>query len=81
MRQEAGFPKDSITFVPISGLTGENLSSKATDPSLTSWYDGPTLIEILDKCRVPRRAANKPLRVTIMDYEQRSAGDMIGDCV
>lgn len=81
LRQEAGFRKDNITFVPISGLTGENLSSKSSDPNLTKWYDGPCLLDILDECQVPKRAANKPLRITVMDYEQRNAGDLIGDCV
>lgn len=47
---EQHFDKKNITFVPISGLTGENLITKATDPNLTKWYgeDNPCLFDILD---------------------------------
>lgn len=42
--KQAGFNLANVSFVPCSGLSGENLV-KATEPKLTSWYTGPTLIE------------------------------------
>lgn len=44
-RIEAG-----VTFVPCSGLTGENLVKPPQDERLTSWYEGPTLAELIGKC-------------------------------
>lgn len=65
-----GFKETDITFVPISGLLGENLTSKATEERLTSWYgtDSPCLLELLDKMRLPQRNFTKPLRLTISEY-------------
>jgi sulfate adenylyltransferase subunit 1 (EFTu-like GTPase family) len=38
-----------VTFVPCSGLAGENLSAPpAAAVSGASWYEGPTLLETLD---------------------------------
>lgn len=67
--------------MPISGLEGLNLIEKYTDPNLTSWWKGESLMEMLDKVKVPTRTVNKPLRLTVMDYTSRTQGAMIGDCV
>jgi elongation factor 1 alpha-like protein len=54
--------------VPISGLNGDNLIERSTNPDLTSWYKGECLVEILDRLRVPKRALDKPLRLTVLEY-------------
>ena len=41
----AGFKDKDVTFVPVSGLSGENLASPPTVASLTEWYTGGTLIQ------------------------------------
>jgi elongation factor 1-alpha len=62
-----GFKKDSITFVPISGFDGDNM----TEPSENlSWYKGPTLIDALDCFKIPKRPTKKPLRIPIQDVYQ-----------
>ena len=76
-----GFKKEDITFVPISGLEGHNLIKRCEDENLNKWYSGESLIEILDKVKVPPRLTTKPLRLTVMDYFNRSKGEMIGDVV
>ena len=43
--KQAGFKESDISFVPCSGLGGENLTKPVKDPFLSSWYDGPTLVE------------------------------------
>lgn len=47
--KQAGFKENDVTYVPCSGLTGENLVKTPTDPNLTSWYKGPTLISVIGK--------------------------------
>ena len=45
-----GFKAADTSFIPISALTDENVTRKATEPRLTSWYgtDQPCLLELLD---------------------------------
>lgn len=45
---QAGFKRGKLTFIPVSGLCGENLIARSS-PALNSWYSGPTLIEKLGK--------------------------------
>jgi elongation factor 1 alpha-like protein len=42
--KQAGFLLKNVTWVPCSGLTGENLIARK-DPKLTAWYSGPTLVQ------------------------------------
>jgi elongation factor 1 alpha-like protein len=62
----AGFQPGNISFVPCSGIKGENILAKATDPQ-ASWYTGPTLVEELDKAEPTTHSLDKPLRMTIND--------------
>lgn len=39
----AGFLQKNISFIPCSGLTGENIVHKPAD-TLMPWYNGPTLV-------------------------------------
>lgn len=57
-----GFSKTAMTFVPISGWTGDNL----IEPSAKmGWWTGPTLLQALDSLTVPKRPLEKPLRLPI----------------
>ena len=41
----AGFQPSNVSFVPCSGLNGDNITIKS---SACSWYDGPTLLSLLE---------------------------------
>ena len=72
-----------IRFVPVSGLTGVNVSSNNNNGSssnssskeedvegwkaLKTWYKGPTLIEALDSFNPPKREFEKPMRLIVTD--------------
>merc|ERR1712060_233417 len=43
LTKQAGFKEDDLTFVPCSGLTGENLTLPPRTELLSSWYKGVTL--------------------------------------
>ncbi len=59
-----GYKIEKITFVPISGWIGDNM----TEPSeKMSWYSGSTLLQALDKLEPPKRLTDKPLRLPIQD--------------
>lgn len=62
----AGFQPKNVSFVPCSGLHGDNIARRSEDER-ASWYTGPTLVEELDNSEPVSRALEKPLRVTIGD--------------
>ncbi|KAK6537314.1 Hsp70 suppressor, GTPase facilitates ribosomal subunit dissociation [Orbilia ellipsospora] len=62
----AGFQSKNISFIPCSGLTGDNIVRKPED-GLVSWYSGPTLVEELETAKPVIKAIEKPLRMTIAD--------------
>eukprot|EP01113_Clastostelium_recurvatum_P043110 TRINITY_DN7078_c0_g1_i1.p1 TRINITY_DN7078_c0_g1~~TRINITY_DN7078_c0_g1_i1.p1 ORF type:complete len:670 (+),score=206.95 TRINITY_DN7078_c0_g1_i1:27-2012(+) len=64
--KQVGFSPASVWYVPISGLTGENLV-KVTDARLSSWYDGPTLAGRIDAFEPAERLLAKPFRMAVSD--------------
>ncbi|XP_014470699.1 PREDICTED: HBS1-like protein isoform X2 [Dinoponera quadriceps] len=63
--KQAGF-KDTVTFVPCSGLSGENIVTKPQE-QLSNWYTGPTLVSVIDNFKCPERPVNKPFRFSVND--------------
>jgi len=75
LTKQAGFKESDLTFLPCSGLTGENLVSEPTASSLKSWYSGPTLVQAIDSLRPPERLIDKPFRLSISDiFKGQSSG-------
>ena len=63
---ELSFARKAIRFVPVSGLTGENLVDMSpTVASALEWYRGGTLADAFDAYKVPPRVIDKPLRAVI----------------
>ncbi|KFX97640.1 hypothetical protein V490_02690 [Pseudogymnoascus sp. VKM F-3557] len=62
----AGFQPKNVSFIPVSGLHGDNIARRCTEPAAT-WYTGSTLVEELDNSEPAIRALDKPLRFTIGD--------------
>ncbi|KAJ2901630.1 hypothetical protein MKZ38_001588 [Zalerion maritima] len=61
------FVLKNISFVPVSGLMGDNLVTKPTNPK-AAWYNGPTLIEELETAKYPtEETIRKPLRMDVVD--------------
>jgi elongation factor 1 alpha-like protein len=46
---QAGFRKSKLYFVPVSGLTGENLVARSANSPLNNWYNGQTLVDHVGK--------------------------------
>ena len=44
--KKVGYKPAKITFVPISGWEGDNITEKSEN---MPWHNGPTLLEALDK--------------------------------
>uniref|UniRef100_A0A7G3B0L8 Putative translation elongation factor ef-1 alpha/tu n=1 Tax=Lutzomyia longipalpis TaxID=7200 RepID=A0A7G3B0L8_LUTLO len=65
--KQAGFKEADITYIPCSGLTGENLVKPPSDEKLTRWYKGPTLVNVIDNFKTPERSVEKPFRMSVSD--------------
>jgi bifunctional enzyme CysN/CysC len=52
-----------LAAIPVSGVSGDNIASKSAS---TPWYDGPTLIQLLEGAE-PREAdrGDQPLRMSV----------------
>ena len=59
-----GYKPDQTTFIPLSSLKGENITKKSEQ---MSWYNGPSLIELLDLFKEPEKPTNLPLRLPLQD--------------
>lgn len=65
MLESLRFNLDLVSFIPVSGFTGDNVSTTLLPEKLTSWYAGPSLLDALDALRVPHRPINASLRVVV----------------
>uniref|UniRef100_A0A1B0BZU5 small monomeric GTPase n=1 Tax=Glossina palpalis gambiensis TaxID=67801 RepID=A0A1B0BZU5_9MUSC len=65
--KQAGYRETDVTYIPCSGLTGENLAGPASDPSLTSWYKGPHVLAVIDNFKIPERSIDRPFRMSVSD--------------
>ncbi|XXG95976.1 hypothetical protein Hte_002253 [Hypoxylon texense] len=61
-----GFQLKNVSFVPVSGLLGDNIVKRSTDAA-AGWYEGKTLVEELESSEPMARALHKPLRLTISE--------------
>ncbi len=57
---ELGIP--NVTAIPLSALTGDNVSTRSEN---TPWYEGPTLLEKLEAVDVSGATATSPLRMPV----------------
>lgn len=70
--KSCGYQEKNVHWIPVSGLYGDNLVNRV-DPHRCPWYDGPTLIELLDSIDPPKRDENGPIRLSVLDrYKENS---------
>lgn len=65
--KQAGFKEADTSFIPVSGLGGENLAKPIKEPKLAEWYRGNNLMEQIDKFKPIARPVERPLRITVSD--------------
>lgn len=57
-----GLRFDSVTFIPISALRGDNIVTRSV---AMPWHKGATILEYLQTVPVPVREASRPLRFPV----------------
>jgi bifunctional enzyme CysN/CysC len=65
---------DNLSFIPISALGGDNIYSQSEK---TDWYQGPTLMHLLETAAVESRAHLAPFRFPVQ-WVNRSSSDFRG---
>ena len=73
---DLGFDEKNLKFLPMSGLTGDNLIKPISEKT-GDWYKGPTLIDIIDSLESPQRAIDSPVRFIINDIAKNNKGRSI----
>ncbi|KIK30832.1 hypothetical protein PISMIDRAFT_26557 [Pisolithus microcarpus 441] len=74
---QSGFHPSKIGFVPVAAMLGVNLVDRSSEgaPALTSWYNGPTLVDLLDQLEPPARDIESPLRIPVCNvFKGQSSG-------
>lgn len=74
---QSGFPSSKTSFVPVSAMLGVNLvnCTNADASVLSKWYNGPTLVNLLDELEPPTREIASPLRLPISNvFKGQSSG-------
>ncbi|KAI5124791.1 hypothetical protein M0805_005425 [Coniferiporia weirii] len=73
---QTGFNASKAQFVPVGALSGINLVVREGQESeaLNAWYNGPTLVDLLDKLEPPTRAISAPLRFPISNVFKGMTG-------
>lgn len=74
-----GFEDKDIFFVPISGLTGDNMINKFNENKKeTLWYKGKSLLDTIDSLESPIRTIDSPVRFIVNDFVYGSVNGMQG---
>uniref|UniRef100_A0A8I6GLW0 HBS1-like protein n=1 Tax=Rattus norvegicus TaxID=10116 RepID=A0A8I6GLW0_RAT len=67
--------ESDVAFIPTSGLSGENLTSRSQSSDLTKWYKGLCLLEQIDSFKPPQRSIDKPFRLCVSDvFKDQGSG-------
>ncbi|MFH1308049.1 MAG: translation elongation factor EF-1 subunit alpha [archaeon] len=64
LMKSVGVKVDSVTFLAVSGLKGDNIAKKSDK---MAWYKGPTILEQLDLFNAPKKPTDLPMRMAIQD--------------
>lgn len=62
--QSVGYKPDTIQFIPLASLKGDNVIEKGEN---LKWFEGPTLLEAINKLKEPEKPTKLPLRLPIQD--------------
>jgi bifunctional enzyme CysN/CysC len=61
------------SYIPVSGFEGDNIAT--TSPRM-DWYDGPTVLDALDRFNKESPSVDKPFRMPVQDvYKFTNFGD------
>ncbi|KAM7513672.1 hypothetical protein LguiA_003255 [Lonicera macranthoides] len=75
-----GFKDSSVSWIPLSAMENQNLVVAASDARLSSWYQGPCLLDSIDSLQPPAREYSKPLLMPICDVVRTQTQGQVSAC-
>eukprot|EP00611_Tribonema_gayanum_P020561 TRINITY_DN3768_c0_g2_i2.p1 TRINITY_DN3768_c0_g2~~TRINITY_DN3768_c0_g2_i2.p1 ORF type:complete len:342 (+),score=77.97 TRINITY_DN3768_c0_g2_i2:438-1463(+) len=75
--RQIGFKAGKVRFVPVSGLSGENVATLSSDCPLSTWYRGNTFLQAIDRFTAAPRAVLKPMRMVCSDIAPTGKGVVV----
>jgi len=75
--KKSGFKPSDLTFMPCSGFTGANLRD-TVDPSVCTWYQGPSFLDLLDTLPSFVRPYDGPVKILVSDRYKDMGTIVIG---
>eukprot|EP00879_Flechtneria_rotunda_P016026 GHRR01016762.1.p1 GENE.GHRR01016762.1~~GHRR01016762.1.p1 ORF type:complete len:694 (+),score=227.63 GHRR01016762.1:236-2317(+) len=77
--KSVGYRESRLQWLPAVGPLGHNLVAKPSEQLLSSWWQGPTLVEAIDAFTPKLRNTGAPLRLAVHDaYKGRQGGLCVG---
>lgn len=73
--KSVGWNPDGITWIPISGITGQNLKEKVKE-EVCPWFSGESLLDTLEHLRPPERLLTGPVKIPISE-KHKEMGTMV----
>jgi peptide chain release factor subunit 3 len=73
--RQVGWNLKEITWIPVSGLQGDNLKVRVP-ATRCPWYQGVTLLECLEKLNLPDRLMTGPVKMPISE-KHKEMGTMV----
>jgi len=74
--RDAGFKEEDVALVPVSGLTGENLTKRTA--GVPDWVPRTTLLEAVDALPAAKRPVRKPMRLVVADAFKVVGATIVG---
>lgn len=72
---KVGWNPKGLTWIPISGITGQNLKANVAE-EICPWYKGESLLDTLEHLRPPERLLSGPVKIPISE-KHKEMGTMV----
>uniref|UniRef100_A0A1J3FNN5 HBS1-like protein n=1 Tax=Noccaea caerulescens TaxID=107243 RepID=A0A1J3FNN5_NOCCA len=74
------FKESALTWIPLSAMENQNLVAAPSESRLSSWYQGPCLLDAVDSVKSPDRDVSKPLLMPICDVVRSNSQGQVSAC-
>lgn len=64
--KSSGYMQKHVHFLPIAALSGKNIKDRC-GKEVCPWFEGPSLLELLDSISIGGRDPDAPLRIPVLD--------------
>ncbi|XP_070027501.1 uncharacterized protein [Nicotiana sylvestris] len=74
------FKDSSVAWIPVSAMENQNLVTGPAEAQLSSWFQGPCLLDAIDSLQLPQRDYSKPFLLPICDVVRAQSQGQVSIC-